>query len=92
MKQVELLSMVRKHSKFLAKPSADEDDASDVEMDIHFWHDVLNVYFVSGKESRGRQEDDMLFFVRKVVFCYSYDAWFIFLVPKVELHVPCGEI
>ncbi|XP_071923397.1 uncharacterized protein [Coffea arabica] len=61
----ELLSMVRKHSKFLAKPSADEDDASDVEMDIHFWHDVLNVYFVSGKESRGRQEDDMLFFVRK---------------------------
>ncbi|XP_071925104.1 uncharacterized protein [Coffea arabica] len=61
----ELLSMVRKHSKFLAKPSADEDDASDVEMDTHFWHDVLNMYFVSGKESRGRQEDDMLFFVRK---------------------------
>lgn len=61
--------MVRKHSKLLGKSSADEDDASDVERDSHFWHDILDTYFIRGRESRRRQEDDMLFFVRKVVFC-----------------------
>ncbi|XWS25488.1 hypothetical protein CRYUN_Cryun27aG0072200 [Craigia yunnanensis] len=61
----ELLSMVKKHSNLLGKTTVDEQDASDVEMDGQFWHDVFDLYFVRGKESRGRQDDDLLFFVRK---------------------------
>lgn len=45
----------------------DEDDASDVEMDLRFWHDVMDLYFIRGRESRGRQDDDLVFFVRKMV-------------------------
>ncbi|XP_057532479.1 uncharacterized protein LOC130810432 [Amaranthus tricolor] len=62
----ELLSMVKKHSNMLGKTIVDEQDASDVEMDQAFWHDILNLYFVQGKESRGRQDDDLIFFVRKM--------------------------
>ncbi|KAL9238021.1 hypothetical protein vseg_012501 [Gypsophila vaccaria] len=62
----ELLSMVKKHSNLLGKTIVDEQDASDVEMDQRFWHDVLNLYFIQGKESRGRQDDDLVFFVRKM--------------------------
>ncbi|XP_031119037.1 uncharacterized protein KIAA0930 homolog [Ipomoea triloba] len=62
----ELLSMVKKHSKFLGKTIVEEEDSSDVEMDPEFWHEVLDLYFVRGKESRGRQEDDLIFFVRKM--------------------------
>ncbi|CAI9115995.1 OLC1v1017034C4 [Oldenlandia corymbosa var. corymbosa] len=62
----ELLSMVKKHSKLLEKNSVDQDDASDLEMDSRFWHDIMDLYFVRGRESRGRQEDDMMFFVRKM--------------------------
>lgn len=62
----ELLSMVKKHSKFLEKTIVDEDDASDVEMDWRFWHDVMELYFLSGRESRGRQDDDLVFFVKKL--------------------------
>ncbi|XP_019175364.1 PREDICTED: uncharacterized protein KIAA0930 homolog [Ipomoea nil] len=62
----ELLSMVKKHSKFLGKTIVEEEDPSDVEMDPQFWHEVLDLYFVCGKESRGRQEDDLIFFVRKM--------------------------
>ncbi|KAK9740480.1 hypothetical protein RND81_03G038800 [Saponaria officinalis] len=61
----ELLSMVKKHSNLLGKTVVDEQDASDIEMDQGFWHDVLNLYFIQGKESRGRQDDDLVFFVRK---------------------------
>ncbi|KAK8683984.1 hypothetical protein V6N13_040022 [Hibiscus sabdariffa] len=61
----ELLSVVRKHSNLLGKTSVDEQDASDVEMDGKFWHDVFDLYFVRGKESRGRQDDDLIFLVRK---------------------------
>ncbi|XP_039058512.1 uncharacterized protein KIAA0930 homolog isoform X1 [Hibiscus syriacus] len=61
----ELLSVVRKHSNLLGKTKADDQDASDVEMDGKFWHDVFDLYFVRGKESRGRQDDDLIFFVRK---------------------------
>ncbi|OMO50944.1 hypothetical protein CCACVL1_30125 [Corchorus capsularis] len=61
----ELLSMVKKHSNLLGKTTVDEQDASDVEMDGQFWHDVFDLYFVRGKESRGRQDDDLIFFVRK---------------------------
>ncbi|KAM5565912.1 hypothetical protein ABKV19_019760 [Rosa sericea] len=59
----ELLSMVKKHSSLLGKTVV---DASDVEMDPRFWHDVLDLYFVRGKDSRGRQDDDLVFFVRKL--------------------------
>ncbi|KAI3409039.1 uncharacterized protein J3R85_019834 [Psidium guajava] len=62
----ELLSMVKKHSNLIGKTNVDEQDASDVEMDPKFWHDVFDLYFVRGKESRGRQDDDLIFFVRKM--------------------------
>ncbi|KAK7351243.1 hypothetical protein VNO77_10541 [Canavalia gladiata] len=62
----ELLSMVKKHSKLIGKTIVEEQDASDIEMDMRFWHDVFDLYFVRGKESRGRQDDDLVFFVRKL--------------------------
>ncbi|KAK2660100.1 hypothetical protein Ddye_006633 [Dipteronia dyeriana] len=61
----ELLSMVRKHSNLLGKSIVEGEDASDVEMDSAFWRDVFDLYFICGKESRGRHDDDLLFFVRK---------------------------
>ncbi|KAL7262357.1 hypothetical protein ACSBR1_000692 [Camellia fascicularis] len=60
-----LFSMVKKQSKLLGKTIVDEDDASDVEME-HFWHDFMDLYFIRGRESRGRQDDDLVFFVRKM--------------------------
>ncbi|GFS44133.1 similar to CW7 [Actinidia rufa] len=65
--RLELLSMVKKHSKLLGKTIVDKEDASDVEMDSRFWHDVMDLYFVRGRESRGRQDDDLVFFVRKLI-------------------------
>ncbi|KAA8528442.1 hypothetical protein F0562_035797 [Nyssa sinensis] len=62
----ELLSMVRKHSNLSGKTIVDEQDASDVEMDSQFWHDIMDSYFVRSRESRGRQDDDLVFFVRKM--------------------------
>lgn len=62
----ELLSMVKKHSNLIGKTVVEEQDAADVEMDMRFWHDVFDLYFVRGKESRGRQDDDLVFFVRKL--------------------------
>ncbi|CAL5349008.1 hypothetical protein CsSME_00035744 [Camellia sinensis var. sinensis] len=62
----ELLSMVKKHSKLLGKTNVDDEDASDVETDPRFWHDVMDLYFICGRESRGRQDDDLVFFVRKM--------------------------
>ncbi|KAG6748990.1 hypothetical protein POTOM_046030 [Populus tomentosa] len=61
----ELLSMVKKHSNLLGKTTVEEEDAADVEMDSRFWHDVLDLYFIRGKESRRKQDDDLVFFVRK---------------------------
>lgn len=61
----ELLSMVRKHSKFLENTIV-EQDASDVEVDSQFWHDVLDLYFIRNRESKGRQDDDLIFFVRDI--------------------------
>lgn len=68
----ELLSMVKKHSALLGKGTLDERDASDVEMDCRFWYDMLDLYFIRCKESRGRQDDDLVFFVRNMV-------WLLFL-------------
>ncbi|KAB1203960.1 hypothetical protein CJ030_MR8G001954 [Morella rubra] len=65
----ELLSMVKKHSNSLGKTVVEENQDNDgydyVELDSGFWHDVFDLYFVRGKESRGRQDDDLIFFVRK---------------------------
>lgn len=62
----ELLSMVKKHSNLIGKTVVDEQDASDVEMDQKFWHDVLDLYFIGGRDSKEQQDDDLLFFVRKM--------------------------
>lgn len=67
----ELLNVVKKHSNLLGQTTVDEQDASDVEMDYRFWRDVMNLYFVLGRESRKRQDDDLIFFVRKMVLPFS---------------------
>ena len=64
----ELLSMVRKHSKLIKQIAAEDQEATDVEKDLGFWKDVMDLYFVRGKDSRKRQ--DLLFFVRKKVFIF----------------------
>lgn len=55
----------------LGKTTVDEEDASDVEVDPRFWHDVMDLYFICGKESRGRQEDDLVFFVKRIVQLFT---------------------
>ncbi|PSS17310.1 Replication factor C subunit like, partial [Actinidia chinensis var. chinensis] len=65
--RLELLGMVKKHSKLLGKTIVDKEDAADVEMDSHIWRDVMDLYFVLGRESRDRQGDDLVFFVRKLI-------------------------
>ncbi|KAL2232687.1 UNVERIFIED_CONTAM: hypothetical protein Sindi_1448700 [Sesamum indicum] len=62
----ELLSMVRKHSKLIGQTILEENETDDVEMDSAFWHDILDLYFVRSRESRGREDDDLIFFVRKL--------------------------
>ncbi|KAM3305070.1 putative protein isoform X1 [Capsicum chacoense] len=62
----ELLCMVKKNSKMLGKTIVEDEETSDVETDPRFWHDVMDVYFIRGRESRGRQEDDLVFFVKKL--------------------------
>ncbi|KAI3465240.1 hypothetical protein Pfo_021903 [Paulownia fortunei] len=65
----ELLSMVRKHSKLIGKTILDDDEdetLDDLEMDSGFWHDIIDLYFVRSRESRGREDDDLIFFVRKM--------------------------
>ncbi|KAM4087162.1 hypothetical protein ACJW30_10G156700 [Castanea mollissima] len=71
----ELLNMVRKHSNSLGQTvlltdqqqqQQQDGTPDDVELDQLFWHDIFDLYFVRGKESRGRQDDDLLFFVRKL--------------------------
>ncbi|XP_017252371.1 uncharacterized protein LOC108222911 [Daucus carota subsp. sativus] len=61
----ELLDIVKKHSVLLRKESVDDQDVSDVEKNHGFWHDVMELYFVTGKEARRRLDDDLIFFVRK---------------------------
>ncbi|KAK6939741.1 Protein of unknown function DUF2045, partial [Dillenia turbinata] len=68
----ELLTMVKKHSNLIGKTTVEDQDASDVEMDPSFWHDLLDLYFIRGKESRGRQDDDLVFFVRKMRNMHGY--------------------
>ncbi|KAI3776565.1 hypothetical protein L1987_46351 [Smallanthus sonchifolius] len=64
----ELLGMVKKDSNLIGKTVVDEQDASDVELDHKFWHDILDLYFIGGREAKEQQDDDLLFFVRKMSF------------------------
>ncbi|KAF2912340.1 hypothetical protein DAI22_10g001400 [Oryza sativa Japonica Group] len=60
----ELLTMVKKHSHLIGWTVVDaEDDASDVGMDDRFWHEMLDLFFVRGRVSKRREEDDLVFFV-----------------------------
>lgn len=65
--------MVRKHSKLIGKTILDDEETSDVEIDSGFWQGIIDLYFVRGRESRGRQDDDLIFFVRKMVFSDLYN-------------------
>ncbi|KAG6402569.1 hypothetical protein SASPL_134766 [Salvia splendens] len=63
----ELFSIIRKHSKSIGQTTLDEEVAQDdLEMDPSFWHNIIDSYFVRSRESRGREDDDLLFFVRKM--------------------------
>ncbi|KAG8095571.1 hypothetical protein GUJ93_ZPchr0012g19210 [Zizania palustris] len=63
----ELLSMVKKHSHLIGWTVVDaEDDASDVGMDDKFWHDMLDLFFVRGRVSKRREDDDLVFFVNNM--------------------------
>ncbi|KAL7616137.1 hypothetical protein Lser_V15G02183 [Lactuca serriola] len=65
----ELLSIVKEHSNLLRKTVVDiSQDTFDVEVDQKFWHDVLDSYFIGGRESKEQQDDDLLFFVREMSF------------------------
>ncbi|PSR99930.1 Protein of unknown function DUF2045 protein [Actinidia chinensis var. chinensis] len=63
----ELLRRVKNHSKLLGKTIVEEGDASDVEMDREFWYDIMDLYFIRGRKSRGRQDDDLVFFVSRMI-------------------------
>lgn len=65
--RIELLSMVRKHSNLLGEAVVDEQDDSDIGMDARFWHEMLDLYFIRGRVSKGKEEDDLIFFVRNMV-------------------------
>ncbi|CAN4092185.1 unnamed protein product [Withania somnifera] len=58
--------MVKKNSKMLGKTIVEDEETSDVETDSQFWHGIMDVYFIRGRESRGRQEDDLVFFIKKL--------------------------
>ena len=66
-----MLRDVARHSNILKKIVVDDQDTSDIEVNQGYWHDVLNHYFIQGKESRGRQDDDLIFFVKKMVLNVS---------------------
>ncbi|KAL6511654.1 hypothetical protein OROGR_021251 [Orobanche gracilis] len=61
--------MVRKHSKLIRETvlgDGEDETLDDVEMDSLFWHDIINMCFVQSREARGHEDDDLIFFVRKV--------------------------
>ncbi|KAM0886465.1 hypothetical protein ACQ4PT_029672 [Festuca glaucescens] len=66
--RAELLSMVKKHSHLIGWTVVEaEDDPSDVEMDDEFWHAMLDLFFVRGRVSKSREEDDLVFFVNSML-------------------------
>ncbi|XP_066379828.1 uncharacterized protein [Miscanthus floridulus] len=66
--RTELLTMVKKHSHLIGWTIVDaEDDASDVGMDDKFWHEMLDLFFVRGRQSKRSEEDDLVFFVNNML-------------------------
>lgn len=63
----DLLTIVRKHSNLLGQIITDEQASSDSEMDERFWYEMLDMYFIHGREPKGCHEDDLVFFVRLMV-------------------------
>jgi hypothetical protein len=61
----ELLSMVKKQSKFLRENDGQDSMSSGSSaMDSQFWYEMLDLYFLRGNVSKGHEEDDLIFFVR----------------------------
>eukprot|EP00249_Psilotum_nudum_P015837 c25545_g1_i1 orf=3-305(-) len=69
----ELLSIVRKQSGMLRQSVRDgKDTGTDCQMDMHFWREMLDMFFVRGMaEVKASQDDDMVFFVRLMSLHYS---------------------
>ncbi|KAL2613480.1 hypothetical protein R1flu_025172 [Riccia fluitans] len=65
----ELLSIVRKHSSGLQRGNAAPSDSNpEVDVDMHFWQQMLDMYFVRGlvelkAEKKTSEDDDLIFFV-----------------------------
>lgn len=69
------MSIIKKHSKSIGQTILDEEESGDdLEMDPSFWHNIIDSYFVCSKESRGREDDDLIFFVRKMVASTSINC------------------
>ncbi|KQJ96204.1 uncharacterized protein LOC100822252 isoform X2 [Brachypodium distachyon] len=96
--RLELLSMVKKHSHLIGWTVVEaEDDASDVEMDDKFWHEMLDLFFVRGRVSKSREEDDLVFFVNSMKTHGFEDPPPFFVrrwAPKLEklINVSASEI
>lgn len=63
----ELLSIVRKHSSFLKNgaTTSDKNKESEDELDMRFWREMVDMFFVRGMTSlKAPQDDDLVFFVR----------------------------
>lgn len=69
----ELLSIVRKHSNLLGQSALDEKDDGDDEVDMRFWREMLDMFFIRGtSQSKSHQDDDMIFFVRNTSLDNEY--------------------
>ncbi|KAJ7536419.1 hypothetical protein O6H91_12G068800 [Diphasiastrum complanatum] len=69
----ELLSIVRKHSESLGQSGEDDRAAgSGGELDMRFWKELLNMFFICGGDAaKSSHDDDLVFFVRLMSFHYS---------------------
>lgn len=66
----ELLSIVRKHSSFLKNgaTTSNKNKESEDELDMRFWREMVDMFFVRGMTSlKAPQDDDLVFFVRHMV-------------------------
>lgn len=61
----ELLSIVRKHSNFLRNPAVGDKDGAEDDLDMRFWRELVDMFFVRGMLNlKAPQDDDLVFFVR----------------------------
>ncbi|KAL5230547.1 hypothetical protein ABZP36_029323 [Zizania latifolia] len=81
----ELPSMVKKHSHLIKWTVVDaEDDASDVGMDDKFWNEMLDLFFVRGRVSKRREEDDLVFFVNNMRKTNNYHQFIRYGASRVN--------